>query len=147
MGIQERIVALNDFQSSTITIRGSGNISSENVGGVVIGNISQNIAGFDVYVQNIAGGSKSGLKELLVQLQEAIETESELAPEDKIEALDQVKILAESGQKPEVAVLKKLAKTAVKVLKGTAAGLPETSKLVRECSRLLPEIVTLLSLL
>ena len=146
LGIQERIVALNDFQSNIITIEGSGNTFGVNVGGVVTGNIFQSIAGGDVYVQNIFSSSKSELKELLVQLQEAIETESELTPEDKIEALDQVRILAETGQKPEVETLKKSAKTAVKVLKGTAAGLPETSKLVTECSRLLPAIITLLAL-
>jgi hypothetical protein len=90
--------------------------------------------------------SNQTFKELLTQLQKAIETESELPNEDKAEALEQVKTLAEAGQTPEDSNLQKAAKTAMKILKGTTSGLSETTKLVLECSKLLPAISALLML-
>lgn len=90
---------------------------------------------------------KPGLKELLTQLQTAIEAEADLSPEDKAEALEQVKTLADAGQKPEDSTLQKAGKTAMKILKGTVAGLGETAKLVQECAKLLPAITTLLALI
>ncbi|GAB4241614.1 MAG: hypothetical protein Kow00121_67710 [Elainellaceae cyanobacterium] len=86
------------------------------------------------------------LKELLLQLQAAIEAESALPPEDKAEALEQVKILAEAGQAPEDGTLKKAAKTAVKVLKGTVAGLPDVTQLVEASAKLPPAITALLAI-
>jgi hypothetical protein len=87
-----------------------------------------------------------GLKELLTQLQGAIETEPQLSQDDKAEALEQVKVLAEAGQKPQDGPLKKMANTAIKVIKGTVASLPEATKLVEECGNLLPIITKLLGL-
>ena len=86
------------------------------------------------------------LVELLRQVQEAIETESILSVEDKAEALEQVKTLAEAGQKPEDNVLQKAAKTSMKILKGTAASLPDAAKLAESFAKLLPAIATLLTL-
>lgn len=91
--------------------------------------------------------NKSGLKELLSQLQAAIEAEPELPPEDKAEALEQVKTLADAGQKPEDNAFQKAAKTAMKILKGTVAGLPDAAKLAESCAKLLPTIATLLALI
>lgn len=90
---------------------------------------------------------KGELKTLLQQLQAAIEEEASLEPDDKAEALEQVQTLAEAGQKPEDGAMQKAAKTAVKILKGTTAGLSETAKLVDTCSTLLPAISGLLLLL
>ena len=86
------------------------------------------------------------VKELLLQLQAAIEAESGLAPEDKAEALEQVKVFAEAGQKPEDNVLQKAAKTSMKILKGTVASLPDAAKLAESCIKLLPAIAALLAL-
>jgi len=82
----------------------------------------------------------------LTKLKEAIESEAALSPEDKAEALEQVKALAEAGKKPEDGLLRKTAKTAVKILKGTVASLPDTAKLAEACSKLLPIIISLLAL-
>ena len=57
-----------------------------------------------------------------------------------------MKVLAESGQKPEDSTLQKLAKTAVKILKGTIASLPDVTKLVESGAKLLPYITKLLGL-
>jgi uncharacterized protein YjbI with pentapeptide repeats len=89
---------------------------------------------------------KPGIKELLTQLQAAIEADKNLADEDKAEALEQVKALAEAGKNPQEGGMQKAAKTAIKILKGTIASLPSATKLVEQCSNLLPLISTFLGL-
>jgi hypothetical protein len=89
---------------------------------------------------------KPGIKELLTQLQAAIEAEKDLPEEDKAEALEQVKTLAEAGKNPQEGEKQKEAKTAMKILKGTIAGLPTAATLVEACSKLLPLISKFLGL-
>lgn len=129
----------------------SGNISgvaaageNQTMTGVAIGAISGAVTNTINQLPETPQSDQPNLKELLTQLQKAIETEAELPNEDKAEALEQVKTLAEAGQKPEDSAMQKAAKTAMKILKGTTAGLSETTKLVLECSKLLPAIAALL---
>ncbi|MEH2139814.1 MAG: hypothetical protein V7K42_24730, partial [Nostoc sp.] len=89
---------------------------------------------------------KPGIKELLTQLQAAIEADTNLPQEDKAEALEQVKALAEAGKSPQEGAMQKAAKTAIKILKGTISSLPSATKLVEQCSNLLPLISTFLGL-
>ena len=89
---------------------------------------------------------KPGIKELLTQLQAAIEADTNLPQEDKAEALEQVKALAEAGKSPQEGAMQKVAKTAIKILKGTIYSLPSATKLVEQCSNLLPLISTFLGL-
>lgn len=65
------------------------------------------------------------------------------APDDKAEALEQVKPLAEAGKNPQDSGLQKAAKTAAKILKGTIAALPSTTALVEAGTKLLPLITKL----
>ena len=121
------------------------------VSGVVsLGQISGAVSNTINQLPDAAISEGSTLKELLSQLQITIESAVELPAEDKAEALEQVKTLAEVGQEPEAppdGPLKKAAKTAMKILKGTAAGLPDATKLVEEFNQLLPAIATLIGLL
>ncbi|NJR66278.1 MAG: hypothetical protein HC772_14655 [Leptolyngbyaceae cyanobacterium CRU_2_3] len=94
----------------------------------------------------ISSGSAAQLDELLKQLQAAIASEPTLTDTDKTEALEQVGTLAQAGQNPQDGTLKKLSGTAVKVIRGTIAALPDTAKLVEACGKLLPAIVSLLGL-
>ena len=89
---------------------------------------------------------KPGIKELLTELQTAIEAETNLSDDDKAEALEQVKALAEVGQNPQESTMQKAGKRAMKILKGTIADLPSVATLVEACSKLLPAIGTLLLL-
>jgi uncharacterized protein YjbI with pentapeptide repeats len=89
---------------------------------------------------------KPGIKELLTQLQTAIEADTNLTQEDKAEALEQLKALAEAGKNPQEGAMQKTAKTAMKILKGTIASLPSAATLVEACSKLLPAIASLLGL-
>jgi hypothetical protein len=84
--------------------------------------------------------AKLGIEELLAQLSEAISTSSDLNPDDKAEALEQLKILAEAGKNPSDGIMKKMARTSLKILQGTVAGLPDVAKLVDACSKSLPII-------
>ena len=89
---------------------------------------------------------KPGIKELLTELQAAIEADTNLPQEDKAEALEQVKALAEAGKSPQEGAMQKAAKTAIKILKGTISSLPSATKLVEQCSNLLPLISNFLGL-
>ncbi|MEH2391735.1 MAG: pentapeptide repeat-containing protein [Nostoc sp.] len=89
---------------------------------------------------------KPGIKELLTQLQAAIEDDTNLLQEDKAEALEQVKALAEAGKSPQEGAMQKAGKTAIKILKGTISSLPSAAKLVEQCSNLLPLISNFLGL-
>ncbi|WP_313887423.1 pentapeptide repeat-containing protein [Nodosilinea sp. LEGE 07088] len=151
----ETVYSLGDTvtEKSSININAGGDIG--NVSGLVGGNVSgvMNLGTISGNVTNSIAqlpddsAEKAELKALLKQLQDAIEAEPALEPEDKAEALAQVQTLAEAGQKPEDGALQKAAKTAMKILKGTTAGLSETTKLVAECTNLLPAISGLLLLL
>jgi hypothetical protein len=80
------------------------------------------------------------LAKLLGKIKELLESESNLSSDDKIEALEQVKILAEVGQNPSDSIMQKSAKTAVRVLKGIASELPTATKLIEGLNSLLSEI-------
>lgn len=143
-------------QKSSIDIKAGGDIG--NISGIIAGNVSGvvNLGSISGNVTNTINQlpestdpndpNQPSLKELLTQLQAAIESETELPDEDKAEALEQVKTLAETGQKPEDSAMQKAGKTALKILKGTTAGLSETTKLALECAKLLPAIAALLAL-
>jgi hypothetical protein len=131
-----------------------GNISgiaaageNQTMTGVAIGAISGSVTNTISQLPASSDPNTPGIKELLTQLQAAIEAESALPDEDKAEALEQVKTLAEAGQKPEDNLLQKAAKTSIKILKGTIASLPHATKLVESCSKLIPAIASLLALI
>ncbi len=79
-------------------------------------------------------------------MQTAIEADTNLSEEDKAEALEQVKALAEAGKNPKEGAMQKAAKTAMKILKGTISSLPSAATLVEECGKLLPLISGFLGL-
>jgi hypothetical protein len=105
-----------------------------------IGEISGNVTNTINQLPGSPEPDKPGIKELLTELQSAIEADSNLSDEDKAEALEQVKAIAEAGQKPEEGAMQKMAKNAMKFLKGTIADLPSTVELVQTCAKLLPLI-------
>jgi hypothetical protein len=61
-------------------------------------------------------------------------------------ALEQLKVLAEAGQKPNNEAAQKQAKKAIGFLKVIAEGLPSAAKLAEVCKELLPTISHLLGL-
>ena len=89
---------------------------------------------------------KPGIKELLAQLQAAIEAESNLDEEDKAEALEQVKMLADAGKNPQEKGNQKTAKRATTMLKGIIVGLPTAATLFEAWNKLQPLITKLFGL-
>ncbi len=83
---------------------------------------------------------KQELKELLNQLQTAV-LETELDSEEKEESLEQIKAIASSLTNSQDGAMKKVAKRAMKMLRGTAAALPPGAALVTICDKL-PELVS-----
>ncbi|NJN32450.1 MAG: hypothetical protein HC824_20015, partial [Synechococcales cyanobacterium RM1_1_8] len=86
------------------------------------------------------------LKDLLTQLQNAIETDTELAEDAKAEALTEVGEIANAAQSPKEGVMQKAAKGAINALKGIATGLSDASKLASACKELLPLITSMFGL-
>ncbi|MFM2378078.1 MAG: hypothetical protein RLZZ143_654 [Cyanobacteriota bacterium] len=138
-------VNISGVQGNVSGIAAAG--ENQTMTGVALGQISGAVTNTIGQLQSANTPEATQLATLLEQLQSAIEHESHLAPEDKAEAMEQVKTLAAAGQNPEDNVLQKAAKTALKILKGTIAGLPDAAKLVESCAKLLPAITTLLSLI
>jgi hypothetical protein len=82
----------------------------------------------------------SQLADLLKQLQTAIESDSNLKPEEKSEALEQVQEIAKAAGNSRDAAMKKVAKMASRTLKGMLTELPNATQFVEACSKLLPLI-------
>ncbi len=137
-------VNISGAQGNVSGIAAAG--ENQTMTGVAIGAISGSVTNTINQLPPSTDLDNPGIKELLAQLQAAIEAESELPDEDKAEALEQVKSLAEAGQKPQDNALQKGAKTSMKILKGTVASLPDAAKLAESCTKLLPAIATLLAL-
>ena len=81
------------------------------------------------------------LKDLLMELQAAIEAETELSDVEKKEALGEVGKLAEAGTKPQDNAMQRVAKRAAANLKSITEPLTEASNLVTVCQSLLPLIL------
>ncbi|NEO34167.1 MAG: pentapeptide repeat-containing protein [Symploca sp. SIO3C6] len=91
-----------------------------NVTGNILGESSTISGTVTNTINELPASAKSdqpGIKELLIQLQTAIASESNLDEEDKAEALEQVKLLAEAGKNPSDGAMKKLAKRATIALR------------------------------
>ena len=132
-------------QSRKIEITG-GTVNASGAGALSLGDISGTVANTINQLSDSAKPDEPGIKELLTQLQTAIESETNLSDDDKAEALEQIKTLAEVGQNPQESTMQKAGKTAMKILKGTIASLPSAATLVEACSKLLPAIASLLLL-
>lgn len=132
----------------TVSEKSSINFTARDISGVVnLGSISGNVTNTINQLPESTDPNQPSLKELLTQLQAAIESETELPDKNKALALDQVKTLAELGQKPEDSALQKAGQLAMMALKGITSGFSETTKLVVECTKLLPAIAALLALI
>jgi len=155
MTLAERVVIYNNIEvKSTSESKAMSDSSSKNI------NVGRDATESTLNIGDISGivtytlsqlpaspqSDQPGIKELLTQLQAAIEAETNLSDDDKAEALEQVKALVEVGKNPQEGTMQKAGKTAIKILKGTIAGLPSAATLVEACSKLLPAIANLLLL-
>ena len=128
--------SVNQVYGSAINTGNIINISGDFAAGDISGSVSNAIDQLP----------DASLKELLTVIQRAIEAETALTDEDRIEALEQVQSLAVSGKNPQDPLLQKTAKVSIKILRGTVASLPDTSKLVEVCAKVLPLVAKALQL-
>ena len=140
-------------EKSSINIEAGGNIG--NVSGVTggdvdgvlnLGTISGNVTNAINQLPESSESNEPGIKDLLLQLKEAIEADTDLPLKGKETALTQVQVLAEVAQNPEQPEKKDMGSQAANFLKGAASFLPDTAKLVEACTKLLPLIGKLLGL-
>jgi len=142
---QNKVMSDKIDKSRKIEITG-GTVTASGAGALSLGDISGTVANTINELSDSAKPDEPGIKELLTELQTAIEAETDLSDDDKAEALEQVKTLAEVGKNPQDSTLQKAGKKAMTMLKGILAGLPSVATLVEACSKLLPMIAKLLPL-
>ncbi|MBW4639787.1 MAG: pentapeptide repeat-containing protein [Gloeocapsa sp. UFS-A4-WI-NPMV-4B04] len=140
-------------EKSSININAGGDIgnvsgiSGGDVSGVLnLGTISGNVTNAINQLPESPKSDEPGIKDLLRQLQEIIETDTELPQKGKETAVTQVQVLAEVAQDPEQPEKKDMGRQAINLLKGAASFLPDTAKLAEACTKLLPLIGKLLGL-
>jgi hypothetical protein len=132
-------------QSRKIEITG-GTVNASGAGALGLGDISGTVANEINQLSDSAKPDEPGIKELLTQLQTAIEAETELSDKSKALALKQVKALAEVGKNPQESTMQEAGETAMTMLKGIITGLPTAATLVEAWNKLLPAIASLLLL-
>jgi len=142
---QNKVMSDKIDKSRKIEITG-GTVTASGAGALSLGDISGTVANTINQLSDSAKPDEPGIKELLTELQTAIEAETDLSDDDKAEALEQVKTLAEVGKNPQDSTLQKAGKKAMTMLKGILAALPTTATLLEACSKLLPMIAKLLPL-
>jgi uncharacterized protein YjbI with pentapeptide repeats len=89
-----------------------------------------------------AAPDQPNLKDLLTQLQAAVEADTELSEVEKKEALGEVAKLAEAGSQPKEGAMQRMAKRATAALKSITESLSDASKLATACKTLLPMILS-----
>ncbi|MEY2833946.1 MAG: hypothetical protein RLZZ574_3205, partial [Cyanobacteriota bacterium] len=122
-----------NISGGTINASGAGAFSSGDISGTVANTINQ--------LSPSSNPDEPGIKDLLIQIQEAI-NDPQLSQEDKKQTLEQLQILAEAGQNPQDETMQKKAKKAVGFLKAIAEGVEPATKLAQACVKVLPKILT-----
>jgi len=94
---------------------------------------------------------ETGLKELLAQLQAVLESADPqlLSPDDKADALEQVKLLAEAAQAPEPEKQAKASKAKrflQRIVDAIPTSVPIATTLLTQINQLMPQIILLLGL-
>ena len=147
LAVQRPITIHNQNRNQAMT----GNDQSQTFSGDVNINANQSV----VNLRDISGQvnnqiaqlsdetTQTQLKDLLTQLQTAIETEPNLKEEEKAEALSEVREIAAAGQAPEDGPMKVAARRAINVLKGMTTGVGAATTFVTACNGLLPAIALL----
>ncbi|GBO52063.1 hypothetical protein APA_4368 [Pseudanabaena sp. lw0831] len=135
-------------ENKGININASGNIGDisglvgGDVSGVVnLGSINGNVTNAINQLPDTTKSDEPSLKELLTQLQQAIQNDKELPDPDKADLLEQVQALAEAKHVEEPTKKEGLTRKAMKMFSATLKSLPDTAKIVDSCSKLLPLVL------
>ncbi|WP_346289989.1 hypothetical protein [Sphaerothrix gracilis] len=139
--------AMNHSQNPNITTgdgsfyaAGDVNLTASTLNlGEISGHVSNQIS----QLPDTSDSDQPSLKDLLAQLQAAIEQDPELEEVEKAEALSEVGKLAQAGSSPQENVMQRMAKRAADTLKAIAEPLTAASTLATACQNLLPPILAL----
>ena len=123
----------------------SGTVNAIGAGALSLGNISGTVANTINQLSPSSNPEEQGIKDLLNQLQEAID-DPKLSEDDKKQSLEQLQILAETAQNPKDETMQKKAKRAVGFLKVIAEGVEPATKLAQACVKVLPKILAFFGL-
>ncbi|MEG3859339.1 hypothetical protein [Microcoleus sp. herbarium12] len=124
-------------------IQVGGSVGGSVTTGKIEGSSSSHVGGNVSFAINELPSSsedRPGIKELLTQLQEAIEADLNLSEDDKKDALEQVQELAKAAQNPNDGGMKEKAKTADRMLGRIMKSVPQATKFLEFCNNLLPLI-------
>lgn len=137
-------------ENKGISINAGDNASISGVssgdGIVNLGTISGNVTNAINQLPDSSEAGQASLKVLLTQLQNVIETDTDLPDPDKSDLLEQVQSLAEAKQIEESTKREGIARKAIKMFDATLKSLPDTAKIVEACSKLLPLILRALGI-
>ncbi|WOB69341.1 pentapeptide repeat-containing protein [Microcystis aeruginosa] len=133
--VEAKAMSNSNDSSRNTTIRDINN-SAVNFG-EIIGDVTNTIN----QIAADASPENAQLKALLQELTQAIEIDSHLDEEEKAEAANQVKKIAQASQNPDDAGLQKKAQRAVNFLETIAKALEPASKLAQACQTALPIIL------
>lgn len=134
---------VNDNTQRNQIVSIGGNVIGSTIN---LGKINGAVSNAINQLPSTAAATQPGIKEYLLELQATIKAEPTLLIEDKADALEGVKTLAEVAQDPQQPDKQSLARKAIKLLKGTVSALPDTAKLVEACRTLLPLIAKAIGL-
>ncbi|MBW4473458.1 MAG: pentapeptide repeat-containing protein [Stenomitos rutilans HA7619-LM2] len=135
--------AMSDSTDKSQSVNIGGNVTGSTIN---LGAISGSVSNVVNQLPSTPDSAQPGIKELLLELQAAIESDADLPEKGKASALEQVKVLAEVAQDPEQPEKKGLGSQAVTFFKNAASFLPDTAKLAEACTKLLPLITKALGL-
>ena len=121
-----------------MNVSGAGSFNLGEIQGTVANTIEQ--------LSSSGDAEQIKIQELLTKLQEAIAAEEKLNNEDKGDALEAVKTLAEVEQNTKEPEKKEKGKKAIRSLTRIIQGLPIVTQLVQEFNKLIPEITKLIGL-
>jgi uncharacterized protein YjbI with pentapeptide repeats len=129
---------MNNSNDSSQTVNIGGNVTGSTIN---LGAISGAVTNTINQLPETPNPDQLDLKQLLIQLKEAIEADPDLPDTDKADLLEQVQNLAEAKQTEEPAQKEGLARRAKKMFEATLKSLPDTAKIVEASSKLLPLIL------
>ncbi len=142
--------AMNDSNKPNISAGANSLINTgkiDTTGSTInLGTISGAVTNTINQLPNNQEGEESNLKELLTQLQQAIQTDAELPNPDKEDLLEEVQNLATAGQTETPAEKERLTRKAKKMFDATLDKLPDTAKIAEAVSKLLPIILKILGM-
>lgn len=124
----------------------SGLIGGDVSGVVNLGAISGNVTNSINQLPDSPKSDHPSLKELLTQLQQAIQNDTSLSDPDKADLLEQIQSLVEAKHAEEPVKKEGLVRKAMKIFNATLQSLPNTAKIVEACSKLLPSILKILGI-